>query len=373
MFAIGARVHLNFVVSPRFCPYRMMTLTHIKSMALTIGKFFKKIDCSIVIVSPKQESVSKTVTKMKKIIDICTQKHNHDWQFKFHSQLYRKLLPTFEQLRLIKYSKLPLSPNNTQWVQCVAGCSDKNFAQIHSKLKLLCKGPVFASYPKKIAKRKEHQIVSGATKSIMLPVKNKQKDKSEQNKQYRCQNFAMYENHCKESVAYKIQNHINQNECFFPSVLGKNTITAYQGSDRAIDSFICSVAANTTTNAASAKNSVPTIIVAGNCDDGPHSVRRIQSATEFGSDEVNQLFMFPMMVAVQKYYVEENRLISRDACVTIVTLDTDAQLDLDKNDKANITTKHTVDEPNLPKLENEFYEKHINQVTEAHWKQSLSL
>lgn len=351
----------------------MTTLGHIKSIALTIGDFFQKIKHSIIIVSPERQTASKTATKMKNIIDICTQKHDYNWQFKFMSKLYQKLLPDFEKLKLIQYSKLPLTPNNTQWIQCKANCSDKNFAEIHSKLKLLCKAPIFASYPKKIAKRKEYQIVSSTTKTIMLPLKHKQTDKSEKNKQVRCENFAMYDNHVKESIAHKIQNHINHNECFLPNVLGKNTVTAYQGSDRAIDSFICSVAANTTTKAASSKNSVPTIVVAGNCDDGPHSMRRIQHATQLGSEEVNQLFMWPAMVGVEKYFVEDNRLISRYACVSIVTLDTKAQLDLDTNDKQNITTKYTIDEPNLPELENEFYRYHINEVTQADWKQSLSL
>lgn len=351
--------------------FRQLCITNLRSFAKSINQFCDANDSQVVLLDTKLRGVPENIAQMSKIIHLCTQNRDSGWKKRFYTHVYDNLFPQFEKYGLIKFSTLPLTPNNCQYLQIVAGASDHNWTVVRRHLNSY--GKILPSYHSCVNFRQKIKLHTGTTSTIKLPVKHKQLQKDHADKQCQVKSYAMFQADTKEGISHGIEKHINKNDFFNANILGKNTIKTYQGADRAQGSYIASVSACTTLKSASSKNGVPTIIVAGDCDDGPEANRLIQENTRHQDKEINQLFQWPSVVVLMKYSENNNTLNSRHACVSTVTLDTKAQIYLDKNYSHLISNSNQIYQPSKPQLSNAFFDTHDEEMGTAPWEKSLSL
>ena len=299
---------------------------------------------ALFIVGSNSESIKKSVNNVSKLIEMITTSRNDIFNIKFYRQLYDQLKPNFQNYGLFDHEKYPLSANNSQFMQNTYGCSDRKFGIAQSYLHRFGNNKIYSSYAKRMWTRTYVKLISSATTTIYLKAKNKQSKVGDAAKTTEVNKYAMYWCDICEGITYNFDNNINRNTFYICKVLDPNTWLSYIGGDRSEGSYISSVATVTQRNSASALNSVPIQIVAGNCDDGAVSLRIMQNNIAGRQAECCQLFKFPVNITLLKYKIDSNKLVSRYVSSSIVLIDMDTQIKLD----ARLKEEHSYNPQKLP-------------------------
>ena len=337
-------------------------------MVDTLSNFLTDKGKHTIIVSEQSKSTRQCTQQVAKAIKMYEK--DADWNLRYYKQLFTVLRPLFEQFNLIEYLKFPLTPNNSQYCQNILRASDNRFRLFQSCIH--SNGKLFSSYNSRVDHRRQCQLETAQVITIRLPTKHKQTQNSNSEKQVQMKDFAMWSCEVSEALITSWVNNINSNKWFRFRILLEYPILCQIGGDRSLESYISSITTLTTDKSASAQNSVPVLIVSGNCDDGSESLNHMQNKIPNRRKEMNELMKFPSALFLVKYYIcpETQRLSSRYVTGCLLRIDEEIQVTLDQYQKE--TKEHTIPQPVELNLLNDFGKDTDEKILKAQMEQLLS-